>query len=323
MNKKILIFKNGLIGDMIVITGFIHELKQHYLNSTIDVYIPSGMQEILKCNANINNIYLYGNSYSFKTLLNMKNNNYDIFLDLTTNNLVRGLIHKIFIAPKLYIGFEKKKKYILPIKYVYDRIVKYDKSINFVDNIYSFFKYLNINNKKKSRYKIFHCNDTSSVNINQDKFTIVLNISASSDERKINKIFFRNIITQLENNFSNVQVLVTSSPDELLKAKEYVSIVNSNMLSVYRTQSIMDLCSLIEHADLIITPDTSVVHLASSYNKPIVAFYTKKDENYLKWKPISKEQKVLFSSSKLDVNDINFVLAINFIQRIITNVKND
>ncbi len=48
-------------------------------------------------------------------------------------------------------------------------------------------------------------------------------------------------------------------------------------------------------ADLIFTPDTGMVHIASSLNTPIIAIYDDDSLNFSEWKPISDHQAVIFT----------------------------
>lgn len=50
------------------------------------------------------------------------------------------------------------------------------------------------------------------------------------------------------------------------------------------TRSLAEFAALLEHADLIVTPDTSIVHIAAALGKPTVVMVTS-SENGLAWRP--------------------------------------
>ena len=58
-------------------------------------------------------------------------------------------------------------------------------------------------------------------------------------------------------------------------------------------------------ADLVISPDTSVIHVACAFNKPLVAIYTNNLENFERWRPISNHYHVIFSDYENSLKDIN------------------
>ncbi len=55
----------------------------------------------------------------------------------------------------------------------------------------------------------------------------------------------------------------------------------------YPTASIIDAVAGVAHADLIVTVDTSIVHIASAFNKPILSLHPNIYHNYTKYRPLS------------------------------------
>lgn len=53
--------------------------------------------------------------------------------------------------------------------------------------------------------------------------------------------------------------------------------------------------TLTRRADLVFTPDTGMVHIASSLNTPIIAIYDDNPQNFQEWKPLSDLQTVIFT----------------------------
>lgn len=53
--------------------------------------------------------------------------------------------------------------------------------------------------------------------------------------------------------------------------------------------------TLTRQADLVVTPDTGMVHIASSLNTPIIAIYDDDPQNFSEWKPLSDLQTVIFT----------------------------
>jgi len=66
----------------------------------------------------------------------------------------------------------------------------------------------------------------------------------------------------------------------------------------FKTNTILDLAALIDNLDLIISPDTSVIHIASTYNKPIVTIHENNLHSYKLFAPTSKLSRTVFSKSK-------------------------
>ena len=79
-------------------------------------------------------------------------------------------------------------------------------------------------------------------------------------------------VKQLEAEINNKQVVVAPSPLSLPAS-----------------------FTLTRRADLVFTPDTGMVHIASSLNTPIIAIYDDNAQNFSEWKPLSDLQTVIFT----------------------------
>ena len=77
------------------------------------------------------------------------------------------------------------------------------------------------------------------------------------------------------------------------------------------TESILDVAALIEAVDLVISPDTSIVHIACAFSKPLVSIYTANITNINKWHPISESNEVVFSKYNDSLKEINTRKIIN------------
>jgi ADP-heptose:LPS heptosyltransferase len=78
----------------------------------------------------------------------------------------------------------------------------------------------------------------------------------------------------------------------------------------YKTNTILDVAALISQLDLIITPDTSIVHIASAFNKPVVTIHENNQDSYQLFSPVSNLNKTVFSPKKstLEGYDIQKVI---------------
>lgn len=59
-----------------------------------------------------------------------------------------------------------------------------------------------------------------------------------------------------------------------------------NVVILRPTPTIIPLLPVVEEASLVVTPDTSLVHIACAYQTPLIAIYTSDDALFHQWKPI-------------------------------------
>jgi len=79
--------------------------------------------------------------------------------------------------------------------------------------------------------------------------------------------------------------------------------------NIYKSATIEELYPIVRKAKLLITPDTSIVHLASAFNTPIICLYDGNDAMFTKFRPLSEYQKILrvgkgLTIKAIGVNDV-------------------
>ena len=79
----------------------------------------------------------------------------------------------------------------------------------------------------------------------------------------------------------------------------------ANVFVFEKTQTVFDTIELIKHSKMVVSPDTAIVHIASGFHKPTVAFYSLDEENFVHWQPNNpaKTQIIRFDKS---VNEVDF-----------------
>jgi ADP-heptose:LPS heptosyltransferase len=92
---------------------------------------------------------------------------------------------------------------------------------------------------------------------------------------------------RLLENYPDAAVLMTSSP--IAQADLQVELVrhgNSRVLFFETGYDLNELAALCRLSRLVVTPDTSVVHIASAENKPCIVFYVEYGETPREWLPL-------------------------------------
>jgi ADP-heptose:LPS heptosyltransferase len=95
---------------------------------------------------------------------------------------------------------------------------------------------------------------------------------------------------------------VPGQADFLKKLKEKSSYAD-RIIYIEEPASIKNTLALLSFSDFCFTPDTSVVHMASAVNKPVLAIYGGNQRNYEEWKPVEESSKVIFNPKAQSSND--------------------
>jgi ADP-heptose:LPS heptosyltransferase len=140
---------------------------------------------------------------------------------------------------------------------------------------------------------------------------IILNPFAGARFRSFNFDSVKRLSTHIHQAFPNHRIIVTGSPNDsefLLNCQKELS--NSNVFYLPDVKSLSQLCALVSLADGVVTPDTSLVHIASAFDKNIIAFFRDdsldSEQNSKQWAPISSNAQVILCTGKtngyIDVN---------------------
>ncbi|MGX2949107.1 glycosyltransferase family 9 protein, partial [Frederiksenia canicola] len=97
-------------------------------------------------------------------------------------------------------------------------------------------------------------------------------------------------------------IILLTYPAVTEKLKHIIK--NFHNIFIYEeTKSIFDNIELIKSSYLVISPDTSIIHIASGLNKPMIAFYGDGKENFTHWHPNSQNIVHLIQYKK-NINEI-------------------
>lgn len=303
--QKILIIRNeGTIGDVIVYSSFIEALSKR--GYCIDILLTEANKTVIEYNPYIRKVYVCENATtevflkSFTPLISreivstLRENHYDLVIDPCLETPVHRvkLLHDI--DAKMAIGFNK-----------WHCINHYSKSLDFASkdqhitqSVAQLAAALKIENIKSIPYKLHIPENVQSDVVNflhhmGKQRVVLINIFAGNKERCLSQEQLANIINKLLNSYCNVKIIIL---DHLNKIDKYMS--DFAVINPFKT--LHHAMALIASADLIITPDTSIVHISAAWEKPLISIYKDIDDNNMLWAPgYSNASQIIFHRRQL------------------------
>ena len=109
--------------------------------------------------------------------------------------------------------------------------------------------------------------------------------------------------SQLIKSFTDETFIILSAPKEL-EEKRKLERLHSNVLQSPSTQNIYEVGEIVKKLKILITPDTSLVHIAACSDTPIIALYRKYLADRTQFGPLSSLQKIIISPTP-DIIDID------------------
>ena len=316
--KSILFLRyDGKIGDMVVNSLMFREIKKVYPNIKIGIVARGAAIDIIKDNPNVDKIYeYYKDRKKIKDLaLKIKEEKYDLLIDFSEMLRVNQMMLINLCGARINIGLDRKDWKL------FDLSIESGKDFKWTEHITNrYLAYLiKLGLKKESidiSYDIYLKDEkkyeTFFYKIKENK-KLILNPYGASKHKSFNIETLENIITYLKD--KDIAIILVYFGD---KYKE-LEFLEKKYKSVYipkKIESILNTAILIKKSDYVISPDTSIVHIASAFNKKMITVYPPKGGKYgidhLVWAPKSKYNKVIFCKDKtgnydeIDINTFDF-----------------
>ena len=316
--KSILFLRyDGKIGDMIVNSLMFREIKKVYPNIKIGVVARGAAIDIIKNNPNVDEIYEYHKDRKkIKDLaLKIKEEKYDLLIDFSEMLRVNQMMLINLCGARINIGLDRKDWKL------FDLSIESGKDFKWTEHITNrYLAYLiKLGLKKESidiSYDIYLKDEkkyeTFFYKIKENK-KLILNPYGASKHKSFNIETLENSITYLKD--KDIAIILVYFGDKY-KELEFLEKKYKYVYIPKKIESILDTAILIKKSDYVISPDTSIVHIASAFNKKMITVYPPKGGKYgidhLVWAPKSKYNKVIFCKDKtgnydeIDINTFDF-----------------
>lgn len=311
--KSILILRNdGKIGDVIVDSAIIKPLSQS--GYSVDILVTPDNYSIIKNNDHIRNIYI-ANQTSLSDFLKksthniskeiidkLNSNKYDLIIDPSMFNMPMHRLRLLKeISAKDVISFNKKKWLNR-----YSESIGFDYKINHITKSYELLlSELNIIDNSVN-YNLSYSDEIGSdvdnylSSLPKNNINIILNIFAGCNERCLSLSQAKEIDEKINLLYNNVNVIILDYNKKIPK-------IEFPRTNIYNSASLQHSIALISKSDIVISPDTSIVHISAAFNVNLVAIYKNDPDNNVLWGPGYKNAIQLFASNSKLYDDENIV----------------
>ena len=316
--KSILFLRyDGKIGDMVVNSLMFREIKKVYPNIKIGVVARGATIDIIKDNPNVDKIYeYYKDRKKIKDLaLKIKEEKYDLLVDFSEMLRVNQMMLINLCGARFNIGLDRKDWKL------FDLFIESEKDFKWTEHITNrYLAYLLKLGLKKENIDISYDIYLKEEKKYEDFFNkikeskkLILNPYGASKHKSFSVETLEKIITYLKDkDIAIILVYFGAKYKEL----EFLEEKYKYVYIPKKIESILDTAILIKRSDYVISPDTSIVHITSIFNKKLITVYPPKGGKYgvdhLVWAPKSEYSRVIFCKDKtgnydeIDINTFNF-----------------
>jgi ADP-heptose:LPS heptosyltransferase len=298
---KFLFIRQDKIGDVLVSTPLFAALKKHYPNSTIDVLLSSKNHFVLQNDPAIRKRWVYNKKFfaALAMMRTIRKEQYDFAIDLMDNPSATSTVLCLLAGARWNVGIEKENSF------VYDITVPMlsRKETHIVDRIAQLLKTFAIDLAVESLAVHYYPNKESQLftekffqeNNLQSHNTIGINISAGGYVRFWGVKNFKEFLLFLNQHYPQYQLLVLYKPTDIALAKKIIADVQNAVLSPL-TKTFDQFAALIQNVKLLVSPDTSAIHLASAFQKPALVMYVQSNKSLRIWEPYGVEYETVVTN---------------------------
>jgi ADP-heptose:LPS heptosyltransferase len=279
---KILVVQIGKIGDMILTTPLFKALRQNIPAAHIHAMVSRRGAPVVKGNPHLTTITVYRKDpvHLFLLLAKMRSTRYDVLIDPKDHYSTESALIARMSRANVKIGFNRPGKNVFsrPLPAQEDNAALHAAARNLLP-----LKSMGISNSADMRPELFP--DSFLQAEVGERYglrgaqTILLNVSAGDTSRLWEEEKWTDVAQYCIS--KGFRVLLSFQPSDMKRAR------------LFHSTSIRGMIALIPQVRLVITPDTSIVHIASAFNVPQVALFPPVEWNLNKFRPLSDSSIVL------------------------------
>ncbi len=325
--QNILIIRPEKIGDIFVSLPLVDALKHNFPEMSFYIIGSNDNRVILDGDPRFDNVYIYSKRFPnvLSELKIIRSRKFDCVIDLVCDDSVTSLLLTLISGGNGYrIGMGKQKY----AKHYHENYqYRTDNDAHIIDNTLKILKTFGVDPESANRYSPPYLSEASK-NIGE-KFIVDLhpagsdaeifgiNISAGADNRKWTEDKYKALINELLEINDNTEIVIICTPADRDLGKRLSGQFGKRVNLIPPKLSIRDASAVISKLSLLVSPDTSLIHIARSFRVPIVGLYCSFMENHRLWYPYGQKNGVVLSESESDIRDITVESVIGEIKTVL------
>jgi ADP-heptose:LPS heptosyltransferase len=329
--RSILILRPDKLGDMVVTVPVIHALKDRFPHLRIEVVASPKNLAAIEGDPCIDAIHLYKKNvfHDLPLIRRLRRRKFDIVYDTICLDSITGLFLTKLIGYRAIKVAARKSG----LRRYYDYCRPYSAAghDHNIDNAFLIFNVLGIKPETISPFYSIYIPPESLVKADRffgafphnNRFQAAVNISAGSRSRTLTPEKYVSIINSIDERRPGIRFILFSVMDDRREAEKIVSMSKAEVYQIPERLSLQDVAAMIRKVDILITPDTSLVHIARLMKMPVVGLYSGHTRNFRSWRPYRQEGGAVVARHISDLHDISPGQVVEEFFRVLGKIKSD
>lgn len=329
---KILIFRYDKIGDMVVSLPSFEFLRDKLPNS--EIWILASERNIFLLNnfAPIDKaIKLPTNKFHIlKTLFMLRKQKFNIIINFVFHRTTKAGLLANIISPnaiKINLGHETRNEIYGKLFNVLVNIEKRGNVpmseflLHYLSKVFG----VSFEREYLLRYNFWIPKESLDLARNfvssiPKKYFLLVNISARLHWDVQN---YKKLVKKIIENCPDIGIIFVFQPSDKKRIETIVNGFKKNVYIFNKSSNFYDVIALIKNVDFVFSPDTSIVHFANAFNKPVVFMCPLNNSYVYEWQPNISPFIQHTATSLKDYNGIQVDEIFQSIMKMVSNLKSN
>lgn len=274
--KKILVFRNGMLGDVTFVTSVLNRLINTFPNAEIDIVVGPKAISVLESFPKVKKVIPFTFGFSFFSLLRqilyfikLRQNKYDVVIiqEVNTHYTILGKL----VGAKFLVGFKNR------LSFLYDYFVERPKVKAVLAELETVKKWTTIINRDKSY--LFVTKDEiqrakqllfqNGMNGDDDFILIHPGSNSPNSDRQWVKERYGELADLLIEG-KRINIVFTGVNHDIPVIEEIMAGMKNKSISLAGKKDLRLLMALIKLSKMVIGIDTGILHIAAALDTPVI-----------------------------------------------------
>ncbi|MBN9399324.1 MAG: glycosyltransferase family 9 protein ['Candidatus Kapabacteria' thiocyanatum] len=313
--RSILILRYDAIGDMIVTTPLFDALRSVVPDAAIDVVASNRNAGLLADDDRIRHVHVYDGSRSaFRAVRKAcRRQRYDVVISLVMNKTTKAglMANRLGGSKAITVSFENAARRDLYATW-FDVQVPVERNVSAMAEmqlriVEALFGVRCDPASFPMRIRLDAANErfaAQQVRGNEGHHTIGFNLSAGNPYRMWSEERNAEFLTLLMAVDADTHIVLFSDGARRDMALRLASMDPSRISCCEPTKDFRSVVATLGRMDVVITPDTSVVHAAAAMGTPVVVMYSLKASFLVEWQPFGVPHRVAYTNGREDLETL-------------------
>jgi len=309
---KMLCLRHDKLGDMVTTIPTLHALKMKFPHIVIEVLASPRNARILVRDPLVDKVHIYKKNilFDWPMIRRLKKEKFDVIFDSLSYDSTTALLLCKLINNNSVLAAGRKYEH----RHYYDYCELYqpEGEDHNIDNSLLIFNLFGIKPETINPFQPLFIPEDSKKKADEffallpddEKSSIGVNISAGSPTRILSIEKYATIISSLAEKHPQYKFVILCTMEHRLLAKNLISNSNAHSYLIPKNLSLLDVSAVMSRLDFLISPDTSLVHIARLMKIPVVGLYSGHKRNFNLWRPYRQKYGAVVAENIDNLHDI-------------------